>query len=109
MRERAAFAESAGIAKEKIIVDPGIGFGKDLQANIALIKNCGRLCGGKYPVMMALSRKTCIGAITGRKEDERLWGTLAADMIAVQKGASWVRVHDVAATRDSLLLLKALS
>lgn len=109
LQERAVFAESAGIAKEKIIVDPGIGFGKDLEANIALIKNCGRLCGGKYPVMMALSRKTCIGAITGRKEDERLWGTLAADMIAVQKGASWVRVHDVAATRDSLLLLKALS
>lgn len=108
LRERAVFAESAGIAKEKIIVDPGIGFGKDLQANIALIKNCGRLCGGKYPVMMALSRKTCIGAITGRKEDERLWGTLAADMIAVQKGAGWVRVHDVAATRDTLLLLKAL-
>lgn len=109
LRERAGFAESSGIAKEKIILDPGIGFGKDLESNLALIKNCGRLCGGKYPVMMALSRKTCIGAITGRKEDERLWGTLAADMLAVQKGASWVRVHDVAPARDSLLVLKALS
>ena len=109
LQERADFAEEAGIPREIIIVDPGIGFGKDLEANIALIKNCGCLCSSKYPVMMALSRKTCIGAITGRKEDERLWGTLAADMLAVQKGASWVRVHDVAPARDTLLVLKALS
>ena len=109
LQKRADFAQSAGIPKEKIIVDPGIGFGKDLAANITLIKNCGNLCERRYPVMMALSRKTCIGAMTGRKEDERLYGTLAADMLAVQNGATWLRVHDVAETRDTLFVLKALS
>jgi len=109
LQQRADFAQSCGISQDKIIVDPGIGFGKDLNSNIALIKNCGKLCSGKYQVMMALSRKSCIGAMTGRTEDERLWGTLAADFVAVQKGASWLRVHDVAASRDTLSVLKALS
>lgn len=105
---RAQYAEQLGIPSEKIIVDPGIGFGKDTAANSALITSCGALCSGKYKVLMALSRKTCIGEMTGRSVEERLFGTLAADMIAVQKGASLLRVHDVAACKDTLCVLAAL-
>lgn len=103
--ERAAFAESMGISPEKIIVDPGVGFGKDLNGNVSLIKNIGRLCGGKYKILMALSRKTCIGQMTGRDVQERLAGTLAADLISVMKGAEFVRVHDVKETVDTLKVL----
>lgn len=108
LQSRADFAIKSGIAKEKIIVDPGIGFGKDLKANVELIKNCGKLCNGAFSVMMALSRKSCIGAMTGCKEDERLSGTLAANLLAVQRGATWLRVHDVACCKQTLAVLKEI-
>ena len=104
---RAQYAVAQGIAPEKIIVDPGIGFGKDLAANRALIAGCGQLCGGRFPVLMALSRKTCIGEMTGEAVEGRLYGTLAADLLAVLKGASLVRVHDVAPCRNTLDVLKS--
>lgn len=106
--KRVDYAKSLGISEEKIIVDPGIGFGKDLDANIDLLKNVGLLCNGKYPILMALSRKTCIGQITGKDVPERLSGTLAADLISVMLGASLVRVHDVEETVDTLKVLSAL-
>ena len=105
LEARVHHAILCGIEKTRIIVDPGIGFGKDGASNSALIKNCGTLCGGDYPVLVGISRKTCIGNMTGRNADERLYGTLAANMIAVQNGASIVRVHDVAATADTLKVL----
>ena len=108
LESRAEYAISNGILKEKIIVDPGVGFGKDLDGNVQLIKNCGELCGGKYPVLMALSRKTCIGQMTGRDVDERLYGTLAADIISVLNGAFMVRVHDCAPCVDTFAVLKSL-
>jgi dihydropteroate synthase len=108
LEQRAVFAQQCGISADKIIVDPGIGFGKDLAGCITLIRNCGKLCGGRYPVLMALSRKTCIGGMTGRTVDKRLAGTLAADIIAVQNGASMIRVHDVAAAADTLAVIKML-
>ena len=108
LESRAEYAISKGILKEKIIVDPGVGFGKDLDGNVQLIKNCGKLCGGKYPVLMALSRKTCIGQMTGRDVDERLYGTLAADIISVLNGAFMVRVHDCAPCVDTFAVLKSL-
>lgn len=103
---RAEFAVSKGISPEKIIVDPGIGFGKDLGENSELIKNCGSLCEKKYPVLMALSRKRCIGEMTGRDVDERLCGTLAANIVSVLNGASFLRVHDVKETIDTLNVLR---
>lgn len=106
LEKRAEYALSCGIAADKIWIDPGIGFGKDLEANMKLVKYCGKLCGGKYPVLMALSRKKCIGELTGRDADERLYGTLAADIIAVQNGASMIRVHDVGAALDTLKVMK---
>ena len=103
LEQRAEFAIKSGIEKEKIIVDPGIGFGKNLEGNLNLISN-----GGKFPVLMALSRKSCIGQVTGREVQERLYGTLAADLISVLKGAFMVRVHDVAPCKDTLAVLKSL-
>jgi dihydropteroate synthase len=105
LRGRIDYALKCGISRDKIILDPGIGFGKDLAANRALIRRGGQLCGGEYPVLMALSRKTCIGEMTGRDVAERLSGTLAANMYAVQCGASLVRVHDVKETADMLRVL----
>ncbi|MCI1207896.1 MAG: dihydropteroate synthase [Treponema sp.] len=108
LQQRVEYALLHGISGDRIILDPGIGFGKDLAANCTLIKNCGRLCGGNYPVLMALSRKTCIGQITGRAVSDRLTGTVTADIISVLNGAAMIRVHDVAAAVDSLKILKAL-
>lgn len=106
--ERAGFAEKAGIARDKIILDPGIGFGKNLDGNLELISRCGEIGDGKYPVLMALSRKTCIGEMTGKDADGRLYGTLAADLISVLCGATFLRVHDVGPCVDSLNVLGAL-
>ena len=108
LESRANFALKNGISDKKIIVDPGIGFGKDLEANTELIKKCGLLCAGKYPVVMALSRKDCIGEITGRAVEERLSGTLTANILAVLNGANILRVHDVKETVDSLKILKKI-
>ena len=106
--QRVVFCLSNGVASDKIIVDPGIGFGKSTEENLALIKNPLALCGGRYPVLMALSRKRCIGDMTGRPAEERLAGTLAADMISVQQGARIIRVHDVSAAIDTLNVMKFL-
>ena len=107
LSERAEYAISKGIEPRKIIVDPGVGFGKDTKGNFALIKGCGKLCGGKYPVLMALSRKSCIGNVTGREVQDRLSGTITADILSVMSGAFMLRVYDVKETVDSLKILKA--
>lgn len=105
---RIAYAKANGIKDENIILDPGIGFGKKMDDNIALIKNCNKLSCGGHQVLMALSRKTVLGDITGRPVEERMVGTITADLISVMKGASLLRVHDVAETIDSLKILKHL-
>ena len=102
---RVRYARSRGIADNKIVLDPGIGFGKDTGANCTLVRRCGQLCGGRYPVLMALSRKSVIGALTGREADGRLAGTLAANLLAVMAGASLLRVHDVQETVDAMAVL----
>ncbi len=106
--QRAIFCISNGVASDKIILDPGIGFGKTLEENLELIRQPEAICGGRYPVLMALSRKRCIGDMTGRPTEERLAGTLAADMISVQKGAKIIRVHDVSSAIDTLNVMKFL-
>ncbi len=106
---RARYAESAGVAREKIILDPGIGFGKRYEDNLSLIAGLAEMTRGGYPVLMALSRKSCVGTMTGRSVDDRLAGTLAANVLAVQRGATFVRVHDVRETRDSLSVLKEIT
>ena len=106
---RADFAVSRGIEEGKIIVDPGIGFGKDLAGNLALIAECGKLCGGRYPVLMALSRKSFLAELTGHDVQHRLAGTIAANLIAAQRGAFMLRVHDVSSCKDSLAVLKSFT
>lgn len=102
---RAKFAQENGVESNKIIIDPGICFGKNLESNVALIKNCGKLCSGQYKIMMALSRKSFIGEMTNQEVDKRLSGTLAANLISVINGASILRVHDVAETIDTMKVL----
>jgi dihydropteroate synthase len=108
LTQRCAFALSAGIRRDRIIIDPGIGFGKDTAANYALIAGTDRFARTGFPVLMALSRKGCIGAVTGRPTAERLAGTLSAELVSVLLGASMVRVHDVKETVDMLAVLKTL-
>ena len=109
LEKRCEFALSRGIEADKIIVDPGIGFAKNLNGNFELMRNCGKLCSGKYMVLMALSRKSCLGEVTGRSVGERLAATVTADIICVQNGAGIIRVHDVNEAFDSLKILKKLS
>ena len=106
--QRAVFCLANGVASVKIILDPGIGFGKTREQNLNLIKAPLSICAGRYPVLMALSRKRCIGDMTGRPAEERLAGTLAANMISVQNGAKIIRVHDVSSTIDTLNVMKNL-
>ncbi|MBE6350335.1 MAG: dihydropteroate synthase [Spirochaetaceae bacterium] len=107
LQSRVAFALSAGIKKEKIILDPGIGFGKDLSGNISLIKNMKKISeNGKFHSIMALSRKRCIGEMCQQDVDNRLFGTLAANLVSVCNGATILRVHDVAETIDVLKVLQ---
>lgn len=103
---RGRTAQDAGIAREKIILDPGIGFGKGYEHNMALITGLAEITAGGYPVLMALSRKRVIGHITGRDIPDRLAGTLAANMVAVRNGATLLRVHDVAETVDMLKVVR---
>ena len=107
LKERADYALNCGIKPEKIIVDPGIGFGKTFEENVCLIKNCTEITlKNEFPILMALSRKRCIGQMCQTELDERLYGTLAANMFSVIKGAKIVRVHDIKATRDMLNIVK---
>lgn len=107
--QRAKFALKMGIKKEKIIIDPGIGFGKTVEANIDLLRNLHRLGNKKYSVLLGLSRKSFLGAITGRDVHQREIATVCGDLIGVQKGASFIRVHDVKAAVDSLKILDSLA
>ncbi len=102
LAERLFACQMAGIDKKNILVDPGFGFGKTLQHNLALLRALGRFT-ELAPVMAGLSRKAMIGALTGRESGAaRAAGSAAAALIAVQRGAAIVRVHDVAVTRDAL-------
>lgn len=108
LEARAEIALQNGISSDKIIVDPGIGFGKNTEQNAVLIKKAGELCQRKYMVLMALSRKSFFGAVCGREVGDRLWGTIAADVYSILNGVSMVRVHDTAAAVDSVKVIKEI-
>lgn len=105
---RVAAATAAGIARERIVADPGFGFGKTLEHNLALLRSLGDLRGLGVAVLAGLSRKAMIGRLTGREPRDRLHGSVAAALVAVRNGAHIVRVHDVAATRDALAVWNAV-
>jgi dihydropteroate synthase len=105
---RAQACEAAGIARERIVVDPGFGFGKTLAHNLTLLRALPDLASAGYPVLAGLSRKSSLGTITGRPVDERMAASLAAALAAVARGASIVRVHDVRETVDALKVWHAI-
>jgi dihydropteroate synthase len=108
LHARMVAAEAAGIAPSRLVIDPGFGFGKTLEHNMSLLRELDRLVAAGVPVLAGLSRKSMIGALTGREVGDRVFGSVAAALIAVQRGAAIVRVHDVAATRDALAVWKAV-
>jgi dihydropteroate synthase len=108
LRERAAALQAAGVASERVTVDPGFGFGKTVAHNVALLRNVARM--GRelgLPVLAGLSRKSTIGALTGRPLEQRMAGSLGAALAAVAQGARIVRVHDVRETVDALKVWQA--
>ena len=109
LRDRIAAAGAAGIQRDRIVIDPGFGFGKTLAHNLALLQGLNELTALGVPVLVGLSRKSMLGALTGQDVAQRLPASVAAALIAVQRGASIVRVHDVRATADALTVLNAVN
>lgn len=107
LSERCRAAQAGGIARDHIVVDPGFGFGKTAEHNLLLLQGLPRLVDLGYPVLVGLSRKSLLGALTGRRVTERLAASIAAALASVAKGAGILRVHDVAATRDALAVWQA--
>jgi dihydropteroate synthase len=105
---RVAAAQAAGIARERIVADPGFGFGKTLEHNLELLRALGEFRGLEVALLAGLSRKAMLGRLTGREPRDRVHASVAAALLAVQNGAHIVRVHDVAATRDALTVWNAV-
>jgi dihydropteroate synthase len=106
--ERVRAARDAGIAVERISVDPGFGFGKTLEHNLELLRHLREFAVLGVPLLAGWSRKSSLGMITGKPAGERLAASIAAALIAAQNGAAILRVHDIAATRDALSVLRAV-
>ena len=108
LEARVAVATNAGIRADRIVIDPGFGFGKTLGHNFTLLRRLDDLRVLGRPVLAGLSRKSMLGAVTGRAVDDRMAASLAAAILAVERGARIVRVHDVAATRDAMKVWAAI-
>jgi dihydropteroate synthase len=109
LAERVFACEMSGIDKRRIVIDPGFGFGKALEHNLALLAQLKRFTEIGVPVLAGLSRKSSLGQITGRGVEDRVAASVAAHLVAVQNGAMFVRVHDVAATVDALKVWAAVA
>ncbi len=108
LASRVMACRNAGIAVDRLCIDPGIGFGKRAEHNLALLASLDRLADPQIPVLVGVSRKSLIGIITGRPSEERLAGSVAFAALAVVRGAAIVRAHDVAPTVDALKVASAL-
>ena len=108
LAERVDAAVAAGIARELLVLDPGFGFGKTLEHNLALLARLGDISCDRLPILAGMSRKSMLGAITGRPVDQRAAASVAAALLAASRGARIVRVHDVAETRDALALWQSV-
>ena len=109
LRERIIAAEAAGISRNRIAIDPGFGFGKSLAHNLALLRELNKLTEFGVPILAGLSRKSMLGTLTEQPVTERLAASVAAAVIAAQRGANIVRVHDVKATVDALKVWQAVN
>jgi dihydropteroate synthase len=108
LEERLAFAVRAGIREERILLDPGIGFGKTLEHNLELLRRLDEIVALGRPVVVGTSRKSFLGLLTGRAEpDQRLAGTIATNVLALERGAAVFRVHDVGPVREALVVAAA--
>jgi dihydropteroate synthase len=105
--ERVQRCLAAGVAPERIAIDPGFGFGKTLEHNLELLRHLGELSAESWPVLVGLSRKSIAGTLTGRGAGERVHGSVALAVLAALNGARIVRAHDVAATVDALKIVAA--
>ncbi len=108
LAQRIAACEAAGIRHNRLVIDPGFGFGKTLAHNLVLLKNLDRLIELGVPVLAGMSRKSMLGALTGKPVDQREYAGIAAHLAAVARGARIVRVHDVAAMKDALQVWEAV-
>jgi dihydropteroate synthase len=108
LKERSAALLARGVAAERVVFDPGIGFGKSVEHNIELLRRQRELLDLARPLLVGWSRKSTLGVITGRDVRQRQAASVAAALVAVQAGASIVRVHDVAATVDALKVWQAV-
>jgi dihydropteroate synthase len=108
LESRAAQCIAAGIAPDRIVIDPGFGFGKSDAHNISLLAGLGQLLSLQLPILVGLSRKGTLGKLTGRPVDGRLAAGLAAAVLAVERGANIVRTHDVGPTVDALRIARAV-
>jgi dihydropteroate synthase len=107
LSDRLAFAVANGIAEDKVILDPGIGFGKSIEHNLELLRRLDELVALGRPLLVGFSRKSFLGRITGREVGERLASTVAVNVLAFERGARLFRVHDVAPTKDALAVAAA--
>jgi dihydropteroate synthase len=107
LEQRLAFAVAEGVPEERVMLDPGIGFGKTLEHNLELLARLGEIVALGRPVVIGLSRKSFLGKITGRDPDRRAVATAAANVLAFERGASVFRVHDVPETLDALAVAAA--
>jgi len=108
LAERAAACEAAGISRDRVLLDPGFGFGKSLLHNLELFRHLPQLGAMGWPLLVGVSRKSMLGAITGKAIEERLAASVSAAVLAAQRKAAIIRVHDVAATRDALAVWAAV-
>ena len=108
MRGCLSIAKEAGIADDQIILDPGVGFGKNYEHNLTIIHHLERLCDMGYPVLLATSRKSCIGQALDLPTDQRVEGTMVTTVIGVLKGAAFVRVHDVKENLRAIRMTQAI-
>lgn len=110
LSQRVSELQAHGVAREQMVIDPGFGFGKTVAHNLCLLRDLRAFSSIGVPILAGLSRKSTIGAITGRDlPEQRVYGSVAAALIAAQNGATILRVHDVAATRDALRVWAAVS
>jgi dihydropteroate synthase len=109
LQQRVECCLAAGIKQQQIIVDPGFGFGKSLTHNYRLLNNLQQLQQLNLPVLVGLSRKSMFGALLNRDVDDRLAASLAGAVIALQKGAHIIRVHDVKETKDAMKVVSMLN
>lgn len=108
LTERLATAGQAGIGRDRLLIDPGFGFGKTLEHNLELFRAIEQFSRLDLPLLIGVSRKSMLGGITGRPVEQRLAASVSAALLAAQRGARILRVHDVAETRDALAIWQAL-